>query len=220
VQREAFIKYNIRQLSRVYPAGTRIASDNYDPMPAWSAGCQLVALNFQTGDAPMWLNFWRFRENASTGYVLKPPYMRGTAPKLLPIRLTVVILSLQRLPNKIASSDILDPFVMVELISPGNDSTGIEVQMRKTATIVDNGFNAVFGGGRGEPMEFDCQDREVAMLKICVYDEDIGSNTLVGQFAAPVTAIRPGYRHVPLHDTFNGCMRYTGILAKFAIDYV
>ena len=164
----------------------------------------------------MWLNFWRFRENASTGYVLKPPYMRGTAPKMLPIRLTVVILSLQRLPNKTASSDILDPFVQVEIVGPGKDSS----EVKKTATIQDNGFNAVFGGGRGEAVEFDVQDREVSMLKICVYDEDPMQVTLVGQFAAPLTALRVGYRNVPLHDNFNGCMKYTGLLAKFAIDYI
>ena len=41
-----------------------------------------MALNFQTGDNPMWLNFWRFRENANMGYVLKPPYLRGICSAL------------------------------------------------------------------------------------------------------------------------------------------
>jgi len=215
IQREEFLRYNYRQLARVYPAAHRIASDNLDPIAAWASGCQLVALNFQTGDNPMWLNFWRFRENNSTGYVLKPPYMRGTAPKLLPIRLTVVILSLQRLPNKTASSDILDPFVQIELTGPGKD-----VEITRTATVTDNGFNAVFGGGRGEAFEFDTQEREVSMLKISVFDEDPMQVTLVGQSALPITAIRPGYRHVALHDVSNGAIRYAGVLAKFAIEYI
>ena len=34
--------------SRIYPKGTRVDSSNYNPAPAWAAGAQLVALNYQT----------------------------------------------------------------------------------------------------------------------------------------------------------------------------
>lgn len=65
--------YNKRQLSRIYPKGTRVNSSNYNPQVYWNAGtievhfklfvlfcflsthlfrqtkgCQFVALNFQT----------------------------------------------------------------------------------------------------------------------------------------------------------------------------
>lgn len=43
-----FLQYNRRQLSRVYPRGQRLDSSNYDPLPMWICGSQLVALNFQT----------------------------------------------------------------------------------------------------------------------------------------------------------------------------
>lgn len=43
-----FLQYNHRQLSRVYPRGQRLDSSNYDPLPMWLCGFQLVALNFQT----------------------------------------------------------------------------------------------------------------------------------------------------------------------------
>lgn len=36
-----FIEYNKKQLSRIYPAGSRIHSSNYNPQMAWSAGCQI-----------------------------------------------------------------------------------------------------------------------------------------------------------------------------------
>ena len=42
------IKHNRSHLVRVYPKGTRIGSTNYEPHRYWSAGCQLVALNWQT----------------------------------------------------------------------------------------------------------------------------------------------------------------------------
>ena len=43
-----YVNYNKRQLSRVYPKGTRVDSSNYLPHQFWNAGCQLVALNYQT----------------------------------------------------------------------------------------------------------------------------------------------------------------------------
>lgn len=35
-------------LTRVYPKGQRIDSSNYDPMPVWNCGSQMVAMNYQT----------------------------------------------------------------------------------------------------------------------------------------------------------------------------
>ena len=34
--------------SRIYPKGTRLDSSNYNPVPFWNVGSQLVALNYQT----------------------------------------------------------------------------------------------------------------------------------------------------------------------------
>lgn len=43
-----FHRYNKRQMSRIYPKGTRVDSSNYTPQPFWTVGCQMVALNYQT----------------------------------------------------------------------------------------------------------------------------------------------------------------------------
>ena len=40
-QASKYVQYNRRQLSRTYPAGTRVTSTNYDPIPMWNAGCQI-----------------------------------------------------------------------------------------------------------------------------------------------------------------------------------
>ena len=37
-----------RQFVRTYPSGMKIDSSNYDPVPLWNAGIQMVALNIQT----------------------------------------------------------------------------------------------------------------------------------------------------------------------------
>ena len=42
------IKHNKTHLVRTYPKGLRIGSTNYEPHRYWSAGCQLVSLNWQT----------------------------------------------------------------------------------------------------------------------------------------------------------------------------
>ncbi|XP_016334282.1 1-phosphatidylinositol 4,5-bisphosphate phosphodiesterase beta-1-like, partial [Sinocyclocheilus anshuiensis] len=73
-----FVEYNKLQLSRIYPKGTRVDSSNYMPQVFWNAGCQLVALNFQTIDLPMQLNLGIFEYNGKCGYRLKPEFMRRT----------------------------------------------------------------------------------------------------------------------------------------------
>ena len=42
------IKHNRTHLVRIYPKGLRVNSTNYEPHRYWSAGAQLVALNWQT----------------------------------------------------------------------------------------------------------------------------------------------------------------------------
>ncbi len=71
-----FVNYNRFQLSRVYPRGTRVDSANFMPQLFWNAGCQLVALNYQTLDLAMQLNIGIFELNKKCGYILKPEFMR------------------------------------------------------------------------------------------------------------------------------------------------
>jgi hypothetical protein len=68
------LQYCNDKLIRVYPDNLRVDSSNYDPMPAWNYGSQLVALNYQTSDQPMWVNRGRFRDNGNCGYLLRPPF--------------------------------------------------------------------------------------------------------------------------------------------------
>jgi phosphatidylinositol phospholipase C delta len=45
---QEYTNLNKSHLTRVYPAGFRINSTNYDPHHHWAAGCQVVALNYQS----------------------------------------------------------------------------------------------------------------------------------------------------------------------------
>ena len=76
-------RHNARHLSRVYPRGTRFFSSNMsatDMSHALEMGCQMVALNFQTWDAAMQLNYALFRQNNGCGYVLRAPPPRRPPP--------------------------------------------------------------------------------------------------------------------------------------------
>ena len=48
-----FFPFEQVQFSRVYPKGQRIDSSNYNPIPLWNSGCQMVALNYQTAGKGM-----------------------------------------------------------------------------------------------------------------------------------------------------------------------
>jgi hypothetical protein len=73
----SFMKYNQRNITRVYPKGSRITSSNYSALPGFIAGAQLIAMNLQTNDE--WLLIYRshFHANGGSGYVLKPPQLRA-----------------------------------------------------------------------------------------------------------------------------------------------
>lgn len=69
------VKYHRKQVSRVYPKAHRFDSSNFNPIPFWNVGSQMIALNYQTGDKPMQLNQAKFRDNAASGFILKPKFM-------------------------------------------------------------------------------------------------------------------------------------------------
>ncbi|KAI0089012.1 hypothetical protein BDY19DRAFT_906468 [Irpex rosettiformis] len=123
------IKHNRTHLVRTYPKGTRIGSTNYEPHRYWSAGCQLVAINWQTFDLGYMINHAMFQRNSRLGYVLKPTALRNADKQLLAQRtqhfLDVTIISAQQLPRpkdslgrEIIDKSILDPYVEISLHIP------------------------------------------------------------------------------------------------------
>ena len=52
----AFMDYNKYNNSRSFPSSTRVDSSNFNPVPYWNLGMQMVALNYQHDSTPMQLN--------------------------------------------------------------------------------------------------------------------------------------------------------------------
>ncbi|XP_061112281.1 1-phosphatidylinositol 4,5-bisphosphate phosphodiesterase delta-1b isoform X2 [Conger conger] len=198
----AYIQHNANKLSRIYPKGSRTDSSNYNPVPLWNTGCQIVALNFQTPSKELDLNQGRYYPNNFCGYILKPAYMRDPASEFDPITLTkgewlqhkilhLMIISGQQLPKvHKTKKSIVDPLVRVEIYGVQAD-----VSEKETAKITNNGFNPMWN----QQFQFEVYVPDLAMVRFVVEDYDSTSqNDLIGQYALPFNSLQNGYRHVPL----------------------
>ena len=78
-----FVEYNCKQISRIYPGAKRQDSSNLKVVEPWTAGCQIVALNYQTDDRQNLLNRAMFAGNGGCGYRLKPRLLKPRIACLL-----------------------------------------------------------------------------------------------------------------------------------------
>ncbi|XP_073973209.1 small wing phospholipase C gamma 1 isoform X2 [Rhodnius prolixus] len=212
-----FVNYHQYQFSRVYPKGQRIDSSNYNPLPIWNAGCQMVALNYQTPDKAMQLNQSRFRLNGYCGYVLRPEcmfrpdYDPTDASCLLRtdyLVFTIKVIAARHLQR--SSRGMVSPFVEVEILGADYD-TGIKLT---TKTLSDNGLNPVWN----ETCEFDVLNPSLAMLRFNVQDEDMfGDKKFLGQATNPIIGLRTGYRSVPLKNGYSEAQELSTLLIHISV---
>uniref|UniRef100_A0A1X7VUT6 Phosphoinositide phospholipase C n=1 Tax=Amphimedon queenslandica TaxID=400682 RepID=A0A1X7VUT6_AMPQE len=201
-----FLEYNKKHLSRTYPSGRRVDSSNYEPINMWNAGCQIVALNYQTPGKSMDWNMGKFQQNGGSGYVLKPEIMRedfayfdhmdkagpsGISPKVV----TISIISGQQLPKPEGGSttgEVIDPYVQIQFAGLLKDCAQF-----KTKVINDNGFNPVWNETFQKIVCFP----ELALIRFKVMDYDLLSkDDFIGQFTLPLDSIETGYRHIHLRN--------------------
>ncbi|KAH0627635.1 hypothetical protein JD844_003649 [Phrynosoma platyrhinos] len=198
----SFVRHNVRHLSRIYPAGWRTDSSNYNPVDMWNVGCQIVALNFQSKGVEMDVHQGRFQDNGLCGYVLKPEFLRDEQSEFNPKFLTegswwtqkklqVKIISGQQLPkvNK-SKNSIVDPRVIVEIHGVQRDN-----DKKQTRVIDNNGFKPTWD----ETFEFKIHVPKLALVRFMVEDFDASTkNDFIGQFTAPFASLKRGYRHIHL----------------------
>ncbi|NXG55272.1 PLCG1 phosphodiesterase, partial [Hemiprocne comata] len=219
-----FLQYNRRQLSRIYPKGQRLDSSNYDPLPMWICGSQLVALNFQTPDKPMQLNQALFMLGGRSGYVLQPdimrdetfdPFDKNSLKIVEPITVQLQasgrrqqILGARHLPKN--GRSIVCPFVEVEVCGSEYDNS-----KNKTDVVADNGFNPVWFF---KQFVFDINNPEFAFLRFVVYEEDMFSDpNFLAQATFPVKGLKTGYRSVPLKNSYTEDLELAALLIHIEI---
>ncbi|XP_039104378.1 1-phosphatidylinositol 4,5-bisphosphate phosphodiesterase eta-2 isoform X4 [Hyaena hyaena] len=198
-----YLRFNQHQLSRIYPSPYRVDSSNYNPQPFWNAGCQMVALNYQSEGRMLQLNRAKFSVNGNCGYVLKPPCMcqgvfnpnsEDPLPGQLKKQLVLRIISGQQLPKPRDSmlgdrGEIIDPFVEVEVIG-----LPVDCNKEQTRVVDDNGFNPMWE----ETLVFTVHMPEIALVRFLVWDHDPIGRDFIGQRTLAFSSMMPGYRHVYL----------------------
>ncbi|XP_066561835.1 1-phosphatidylinositol 4,5-bisphosphate phosphodiesterase zeta-1-like [Amia ocellicauda] len=191
-----FVLHNMRFISRIYPAGTRAFSSNYNPQEFWNVGSQLVALNFQSTGLPMDLNTGKFRDNGGCGYVLKPSFMRINQKSFdpnsfqhdfKPVHLLVKVISGDNIPVP-KTRKTIDPYVRVEIHGVPSDSC-----RKQTNTVKCTDANPRWD----ESLSFTIQVPDLALVRFTIKDHHIRSD-FVGQYTLPFTSLKKGYRWVPL----------------------
>uniref|UniRef100_A0A8C6XI77 Phosphoinositide phospholipase C n=1 Tax=Naja naja TaxID=35670 RepID=A0A8C6XI77_NAJNA len=214
-----FVEYNKMQLSRIYPKGTRVDSSNYMPQLFWNAGCQMVALNFQTVDLSMQINMGMYEYNGKSGYRLKPEFMRRPDKHFDPFTESIVdgivanTLSVKVISGQLLSDKKVGTYVEVDMF-------GLPVDTRrkalKTKTSQGNAVNPVW---EEEAIVFKkVVLPSLACLRIAAYEE---GGKFIGHRILPVSAIRPGYHYICLRNERNQPLMLPAIFVYIEVkDYV
>ncbi|XP_072239128.1 1-phosphatidylinositol 4,5-bisphosphate phosphodiesterase eta-2 [Leuresthes tenuis] len=197
------VRFNQRQLLRVYPSNYRVDSSNFNPQTYWNAGCHMVAMNYQTEGRMLELYRAKFLSNGNCGYILKPkgmckaafnPMLEDPLPGHKKTQLFLKIISGQQLPKPKDSmlgdrGEIIDPFVEVEIIG-----LPVDCSKQQTRVVDDNGFNPMWE----ETLVFNIQMPQIALVRFQVWDHDPIGRDFIGQRTVAFTSMMPGYRHVYL----------------------
>ncbi|XP_041420271.1 1-phosphatidylinositol 4,5-bisphosphate phosphodiesterase beta-1 isoform X1 [Xenopus laevis] len=214
-----FVEYNKMQLSRIYPKGTRVDSSNYMPQVFWNAGCQLVALNFQTIDLSMQLNMGMYEYNGKCGFRLKPEFMRRPDKHFDPFTETTVdgivanTVSVKIISGQFLSDKKVGTFVEVDMFGLPVDT---KRKAFKTKTSQGNAVNPVW---EEEPIVFKkVVLPSLACLRISAYEE---GGKFIGHRLLPVPALRPGYHYICLRNEKNVPLTLPAIFVYIEVkDYV
>lgn len=205
-----FVAYHRHQISRVYPKGQRLDSSNFNPVPFWNVGSQMIALNYQTGDKAMQLNQAKFRDNGICGYLLKPKFMQleGFDPNnpltISPLEEKLVTIRIIAARHLFRAGKCSNPLVVVEIAGASFDS-GIKHRSK----VCENGFNPVWN----EMCEFSVRNPHFALLRFEIQDEDMFAEThFIAQACYPLNCIRTGYRSVILRNKFSEELELSSLL--------
>jgi len=220
-----FVEYNRTNLSRVYPKGTRLFSSNQDPMIAWTAGCQMVALNFQEDDKYNLYNRAKFVDNGGCGYVVKPNYLRLPCAEYTPLvdmdaksfkgkKLKIKLISGQHLPNASdrQAGEIIEPYVIIRIVGHPKDNSDWA-----SKTVPKNGFNPIWE----EETTFDIHLPDLAIVDFKVKSKAKLVDNLddhLGSFAVSFNLLKKGYRNVALENYEGKRLTPANLFVYIAIE--
>ncbi|KAK7170019.1 hypothetical protein R3I94_000304 [Phoxinus phoxinus] len=213
-----FVEYNKKQLSRIYPKGTRVDSSNYLPQLFWNVGCQMVALNFQTLDLPMQLNMGVFEYNGHCGYLLKPEFMRRTDKHFDPFTVDIV--------DGIVANTVRVTIVSGQFLSDKRASVYVEIDMFGLPADTKRKFRTKTSNNNSLDPIWDDESfvfnkvvlPTLASLRVAVFEEN---GKFLGHRILPVSALRPGYHYFSLKNELNQPLLLASLLVYTEVkDYI
>lgn len=192
----------------------------------------MVALNWQTYDIHMQMNQAMFAAgNDSSGYVLKPHYLRdpyrfGDFPEervKLPrhrISFSVKVISAQQLPllSSLGRGKPISPYVEVQMFSAEDKARGIAYGQGGEDASRTNGYHGI-----GMPLtrrtktvpdngfnpqfndvidlSLDTKYPELVFVRFVVSQSSKNSGKELAVFTAKLDSLQQGYRHLPLYNS-------------------
>uniref|UniRef100_W5LF86 1-phosphatidylinositol 4,5-bisphosphate phosphodiesterase n=1 Tax=Astyanax mexicanus TaxID=7994 RepID=W5LF86_ASTMX len=213
-----FVEYNKKQLSRIYPKGTRVESSNYMPQLFWNVGCQMVALNFQTLDLPMQLNLSVFEYNGHSGYLLKPEFMRRTDKHFDPFTENIV--------DGIVANTVKIKIVSGQFLTDKKVGVYVEVDMFGLPADTKRKFRTKTSNNNSMDPVWDDEAfvfskvvlPTLASLRVALFEEN---GKFIGHRILPVVALRPGYHYINLKNDLNQPLLLASLLVYTEVmDYI
>ena len=205
-------EFTKRNLVRVYPLGTYVKSQNFSPPEVWCAGFQMACLNIQTLGEDMSVHNAMFRQNGRCGYVLKPRALREDVPKR-PKVVTINMIGGGNLPKPSGASEkseIIDPYVEVKVVGAKCDSATV-----RTRKVNDNGLDPMWKESFAFPLSFP----EAAFFVVTVWDHEVVAKPrYVAEAICPYTALRSGFRSIPLYDVLGRAVSGSFLFVHISIS--
>lgn len=191
----SFAKLNINFFTKSYPDGLRFDSSNFNPIPSWTIGCQVVALNIQTPDINYLVNKFMFQYNRNTGFVRKPDRLlkSSTFDELYPqtrrFTLDIELIAGSYLRNLIGDvgSSLYFTFALM-----GNTNDNLN-KIYKSAEIKENFLKVVF---TNESFVLDVFDEDLSFLIVEAFVDE----SLCARACVPVRFMSFGIRNISFVD--------------------
>ena len=224
----AIARHNARHLMRVYPKGTRISSRNLSPVPFWSVGAQICALNYQRFGAPLQLNEALFAGTA--GYVLKPAALRAGGERrqnLKRRRLKIHVAGATDVPLAPGEKEVdsLKPYLTCTLVHADAEGTDEVKTKKKTAVYKPHRLGFLHRHPSppqtdplwDEELEWEYDDDELVFLRLFIKsDESFSSNPILALAAVRLLYVTSGWRFIRMLDLKGRETRCT-LLVRFEV---
>ncbi len=209
-----FVDYNKRQFARIYPNGGRVASTNFNPHLYWNAGCQLVALNYQTDGVPLQMSIGKYEMNGRCGWNLKPNvYRLDEEGQFNPFNVEVL--------ENVEALNVSIKVISGRYLGPKGMQPQVSIEMHGLPSDTHKDFSTRPFRGKGMLAEWK-SDNEVLFRRVTLAEQCIllfkvtnANKESLGRCCIPLQMMRCGFRTVMLD---RGMSELSQLLIQFKAE--